>query len=719
MTAWQVTRLNKSLGEHAAAWDALNQRLFNGHPMLSACFVEGLLKHFGDGTEHLCVLTPNGIPEAMCLLKPKALGVWITFLPSQAQISPVLIQKLTSVTALINSLPGFVVRLDFLCNDPQFGDLAMGSYASSTRMDHALTMNVSLQDGFEAYWDSRSKNLVKNINRYQRRLAEDNIDQKFVCITAPQDINAAVARYAALESKGWKSNQGTAIGTDNVQGLFYTELLNRLSASCGAMVCELWLNDQLAASRLMIVSDRMAIILKTTYDESCKQYAPGRLQLRDVIESMCHSHPDKSLEFYTDASPDQLAWATGQRWITHWSFYKNKFSADLFSVLSATRKAITSNSAVAQLSENNDSLEVFQHADQLPADVQTLFEDTRQDNFQGSMPWYKNLVDAVYPNHAGVHIHVLRRRGRPVAALPIVATKGKLGWHIQALGNYYTSLYAPAIAPEMKYQDFAPLISAVLQAHAPVASLRVEPMDPESMTYRRLWNALQSSGLATFGFFCFGNWYLSGISVWQDYLRGIDGQLRNTIKRTAKKFAASGGKLELIAGGVDLERGLAAYEHVYALSWKKPEPHPKFMPGLIRASAERGWLRLGVAWLDGTPIAAQIWIVANGKANIYKLAYDENYKAHGCGTVLTAMLMEYVLEKDGVAEVDFLTGDDPYKKTWMSHRRERWGLIAYNPKTLGGVLGLTKEVLGRCIAPLMRYRGKTSDKALIIGPRAP
>lgn len=700
MTPWQVTRLDKSLGEHATTWDALNQRLFNGHPLLSASFVERLLKHFGDGTEHLCVLAPHGKPEAMCLLKPMGLGIWGTFLPSQAQLSPALIPKLASVTGLINSLPGFVFRLDFFCNDPQFSDLTTGDYATSTRMDHALTMNINLKDGFDAYWGSRSKNLTKNVARYERRLVEDNIATKFSCITTPQDIGEAVARYASLESKGWKSNRGTAIGTDNVQGVFYTELLSCLSATGDAMVCELWFNDQLAASRLMIISGSMAIILKTTYDEGYKQYAPGRLQLRDVIKAMCISHPDKTLEFYNDANPDQLAWASGQRWITHWSFYKNKFSADLYSVISAVRN--TAKVGAATLLGSNDSVEVFQHPDQLPVDVQQLFEDTEHDNFQGSVSWYKNLVDAVYPNDSGVHIHVLRRAGRPVAALPIVATQGKLGWHINALGNYYTSLYAPAIAPHVKSRDFAPMLRSILQAHAPVTSLRFEPMDPESMPFRRLWNALQANGLATFGFFCFGNWYLTGVTNWQNYLIERDGKLRSNIKRMTSKFLAAGGTLELVQGGEELERGLAAYEKVYALSWKRPEPYPTFMPSLIRTCAERGWLRLGIAWLDGTPIAVQLWIVANGKANIYKLAYDEAYKAHGSGTVLTAMLMEHVIEIDSVAEVDYLTGDDPYKKSWMSDRRERWGIVAYNPQTLGGILGLAKEVFGRILKTVKR-----------------
>ena len=65
------------------------------------------------------------------------------------------------------------------------------------------------------------------------------------------------------------------------------------------------------------------------------------------------------------------------------------------------------------------------------------------------------------------------------------------------------------------------------------------------------------------------------------------------------------------------------------------------------------------------------------------------------------MLMKHVLAHDNVTEVDFLTGDDLYKKNWMSHRRERWGIIAYNPKTLGGAAGFLREVLGRALRPVI------------------
>ena len=53
------------------------------------------------------------------------------------------------------------------------------------------------------------------------------------------------------------------------------------------------------------------------------------------------------------------------------------------------------------------------------------------------------------------------------------------------------------------------------------------------------------------------------------------------------------------------------------------------------------------------------------------------------------------LDHDAVKEVDFLIGDDAYKRDWMTHRRERWGIEAYDPFTLGGLLGLSKELIGR------------------------
>ena len=349
------------------------------------------------------------------------------------------------------------------------------------------------------------------------------------------------------------------------------------------------------------------------------------------------------------------------------------------------------------------AVEEYLHPASFPGDVQEFFSSAEETSIEFGTTWYRNLVDTVYPCHDGVRFYILRRDGHPVAALPVLIDKSAVGKHVKSLANYYSALYAPIIAPGLDIAALVPLIRAIRTRHAPLGSFRFAPMDPQSPGYGLLREAMQASGLATFRFYCFGNWFLPVQGRWSAYLAGRDGKLRNTIKRMGKKFSADGGTMESVDGGPGLEHALKAYERVYAASWKIAEPFTGFVPGLIRACAERGWLRLGVAWLKNEPIAAQIWIVAGGKASIYKLAYHQDYKAYAPGTLLTAMLMQQVMERDHVAEVDYLIGDDPYKQSWMSDRRERWGLIAYDPWTISGLIGLIREMASR-IAKRLKSR---------------
>ncbi|MBS0467008.1 MAG: GNAT family N-acetyltransferase, partial [Proteobacteria bacterium] len=144
-----------------------------------------------------------------------------------------------------------------------------------------------------------------------------------------------------------------------------------------------------------------------------------------------------------------------------------------------------------------------------------------------------------------------------------------------------------------------------------------------------------------------------------------------------------------------VERALEAYLAVYAQSWKTPEPCPGFMPGLVRTAAREGWLRLGVLWLGQQPVAAQVWLVHGGKANIYKLAYAKGHEKLSAGSVLTAELMRHVMDEDRVSEVDYLTGDDAYKRDWMAHRRERIGLLAFDPRSPRGLAAAGRHFVGQ------------------------
>jgi CelD/BcsL family acetyltransferase involved in cellulose biosynthesis len=340
---------------------------------------------------------------------------------------------------------------------------------------------------------------------------------------------------------------------------------------------------------------------------------------------------------------------------------------------------------------------VFTHPDALPADVRQFMERAEARNIEFGFDWYRNLVATVFPDHSGVRLYALRRDGKIVAVMPVRAERARFGWRAYSLSNFYTTLYEPVLAPMLKAAALLPLLAVIRRDFPRLSSLTLSPMAPGSHAHLVLLEALASDGWFPFQFFAFGNWYQPVQTDWTEYLAAREGTLRSTIKRMGKKFAADGGVLEVVTQPENLVEAIAAYEEVYAASWKNPEPFPAFMPGLLRTCAEKGALRLGLARLNGRAIAAQAWIVAHGRAEIYKLAYDEGFKAYAPGTLVTATLMQHVIEVDRVSEVDYLMGDDPYKKTWMSNRRERWGIVAYNLRSLPGLSGAVYEAAGRTV----------------------
>lgn len=359
-------------------------------------------------------------------------------------------------------------------------------------------------------------------------------------------------------------------------------------------------------------------------------------------------------------------------------------------------------------SEADLTVEGCQTLSDLPADARQLMDLAEQTSMQFGWSWYSNLIDKVFAEQANdLWFYILRSPSQVLAVLPLRVNRENGYLTLSALANYYTSVYAPCLAAATTPQDVAVLFRALKKSWPRLATVNLSPMDHASPQFQLLQQAMTLAGLRNFDFYCFGNWYEPVQTDWKGYLMQRKANFRSTIKRHGAKLLQDGGRIELVdaASPQALEQAIEAYQKVYSASWKKDEPFADFVPGLIRTCAEKGWLRMGLAWMNEQPIAAQIWIVAHGKADIYKVAYDESFKAYSPGTLVSALVMEHVMEVDGVREVDFLVGDDAYKKVWMSARRERWGLVGYNPAVLAGLLGWQRELWWRKLKPLVA-RGK-------------
>jgi len=311
-------------------------------------------------------------------------------------------------------------------------------------------------------------------------------------------------------------------------------------------------------------------------------------------------------------------------------------------------------------------------------------------NPYGTTAWIRHYIEQVVPDDGEVLALQCDREGRH--SLGLFALDAERPQRAGGLGNFYTSLLAPFSSTSTdRNAAAADLVEQLATERPRLAQMNLAPLDADSPDVAALRSAWARMGWYVRPYASFGNCFLpcDGLSF-DAYLAGRDSKLRNTVDRKGKKFRQAG-SLAILTDPTQVDAAMAAYEAIYAKSWKQPEPYPQFTRGWARACAERGWLRLGVAWLGDVPVAAQVWYVYRGHAYIYKLAYDEEHAKWSAGTVLTAALMAHVLDVDKVVEVDFLSGADPYKMTWMTQQRQRVGLVACNLRTVEGCLLAARE----------------------------
>jgi len=205
-----------------------------------------------------------------------------------------------------------------------------------------------------------------------------------------------------------------------------------------------------------------------------------------------------------------------------------------------------------------------------------------------------------------------------------------------------------------------------------------------------LQRVLESSGYESHQYFFFYNWIhrTSGQSF-DEYMAGRPTQLRNTIARKRRKLEREHEHKIRLFMGDEVQQGLVDYHAAYSASWKAYEQYVALLDAMAINLSVPGWTRLAILYIDGKPAATQLWFVVHNKASIFRLAYDEKWKHYSPGSILTAYLMQYVIDTDKVEEIDFLTGNEAYKQSWMSERRQRWRRLFVKqnePQSSSGIL---------------------------------
>jgi hypothetical protein len=323
MSHWKILPA-AAFEAHRELWDGLNRRNAD-HPLLDSGFVEGLLRHFGSKETRFAVSLDRDHP-GMALVERKSLGSWQTFQPSQAPLGLIMMGDSPAygqVDALLRCLPGYVLAFSVLQQDPDFTALPDSARpALAQRLDYIQTPRLTLSGSFDAYWQSRGKNLVHNLTRQRRRLAQQGGRLELVVDRDASLVADGIRAYGELESKGWKGAEGTAVTPENGQGLFYREILEYFCKRAEGIVYRLVLDGRTIAVDLCLERGGTLFILKTTYEEEIAGLSPGLLLHQEIFKAAFSDPRLKVIEFYGPVRDWHTKWTTETRTMYHLTVHR-------------------------------------------------------------------------------------------------------------------------------------------------------------------------------------------------------------------------------------------------------------------------------------------------------------------------------------------------------------------------------------------------------------
>jgi hypothetical protein len=316
-----------------ADWDRLNDAHLQSHPLLNSRWARNLVASFGPPDLRFARLSrANGEPLAAVILQPAGFGRWRAFCPAQAAVALLVFDRSVAdgmplLQRLLRRMPGIGLVLDVPYQDEPYSWIGAREHNCLHRVSLGTTIRISSPEGLDKYWADRPKELRDNVRRRQRKASEEGFQFRLAAVTDPELIGAAVDRYGELESSGWKGKEGTALHPDNVQGRFYRAVMQAYAVTGDASMYELWSGERLAASRIVIRGPTMYVILKTTFDENLRNFAPGHVQLYEMFRTMLADR-ERVVELYTKATRDWLLWATDTRSIDDISIYRGALVAE-------------------------------------------------------------------------------------------------------------------------------------------------------------------------------------------------------------------------------------------------------------------------------------------------------------------------------------------------------------------------------------------------------
>jgi CelD/BcsL family acetyltransferase involved in cellulose biosynthesis len=295
------------VGAYDEAWRDLAARALEGNVFAEPPYVLAALRYFPDTASLRLVFvwrdeSKQDLIGVMVLELPRlALGFGVAKLwqSDQAGLAALILDREAASAALAavfdwlaRRRPGVAGLLLPTCDASGETLAALEVLAAGRDLRHyrfgargraVLIAAAPLARGFEA---GLPKKRLKEWSRQLRRLKErGEVRFRFA------SDQGAIESFLALEAKGWKGAQHTALGADAQLATFTRSMLARLASEGTLAIHLLELGDHALAAGVVLRTGRRAFYWKTAYEESYAEYSPGvqltlemsRMQQRDAM----------------------------------------------------------------------------------------------------------------------------------------------------------------------------------------------------------------------------------------------------------------------------------------------------------------------------------------------------------------------------------------------------------------------------------------------------
>ena len=170
---------------------------------------------------------------------------------------------------------------------------------------------VSTAGGWDAYRAERSRKFLKELGRQRRRLAELGAVE-FEVHSSAAAVDTALAEFVALESSGWKAQQGTAIASRDASGHFYADLARWAAEQGWLRLAFLRLDGRAIAAEFDIACAGSLYSLKSGFDPEYRAFGPGQLLTHDCVK-LAFDEGLATYEFLGTDEPYKMSWTAATR----------------------------------------------------------------------------------------------------------------------------------------------------------------------------------------------------------------------------------------------------------------------------------------------------------------------------------------------------------------------------------------------------------------------